>query len=138
MASSFTPNYNLEKPANGDDVNTWDVPVNGNSNLLDQILGTVTTISLTNANVNLTLSQQQNATIKLTGSISANIVIYFLAGRSGKWIVRNATTGNYTVTLQNANIKYKKFNDITSWNTSIATRSKCNCRSNCFQCSPFQ
>jgi len=35
MASTYTPNLNLEKPANNDYVDSWDVVVNANIDKLD-------------------------------------------------------------------------------------------------------
>jgi hypothetical protein len=41
MASTFTPRFNLEKPANNDYVDTWDRIVNANMDKLDAALATV-------------------------------------------------------------------------------------------------
>jgi hypothetical protein len=35
MASTFTPNLNLEKPGHGDRVNNWDAAVNANFDAID-------------------------------------------------------------------------------------------------------
>lgn len=99
MASSYTTNKDLQKPANGDYVGDWEIPVNGNSDILDKALGGVTSLSLTNADVTLTMSQAQALRIILTGSLSANITIYFPA-IGGEWLVYNNTTGAYTVTFK--------------------------------------
>jgi hypothetical protein len=99
MASSYTTNKDLEKPANGDYVGDWEIPVNGNMDIIDKALGGVTSLSLTNANVTLTDSQAQALRIILTGSLSANIIIYFPA-IGGEWLVYNNTTGAYTVTFK--------------------------------------
>ena len=100
MASSYTTNKDLEKPANGDYVGDWEIPVNGNSDILDKAFGGVTSISLTNADVTLTKTQAQALRIVLTGSLSANITIYFPSGIGGEWLVYNNTTGVYTVTFK--------------------------------------
>lgn len=99
MASSYTTNKDLEKPANGDYVGDWEIPVNGNMDIIDKALGGVTSLSLTNANVTLTDSQAQALRIILTGSLSANITIFFPA-IGGEWLVYNNTTGSYTVTFK--------------------------------------
>lgn len=99
MASSYTTNKDLEKPANGDYVGDWEIPVNGNMDIIDKALGGVTSLSLTNANVTLTDSQAQALRIVLTGSLSANITIFFPAV-GGEWLVYNNTTGAYTVTFK--------------------------------------
>lgn len=102
MASSYTTNKDLEKPANGDYVGDWEIPVNSNSDILDKAFGGATNLSLTNANVTLTKSQSQALRIVLTGSLSANITIFFPAGIGGEWLVYNNTTGSYTVTFKTA------------------------------------
>jgi len=70
--------------------------------VVDSSLGSTYSIALTNANVNLTQTNCQNARIKLTGLLSANVTIYFPSGVGGFFIVQNATTGAYTVTLASA------------------------------------
>lgn len=99
MASSFTTNKDLEKPANGDYVGDWEIPVNGNMDIIDKALGGATSLSLTNADVTLTDSQAQALRIILTGALSANITIYF-PQVGGEWLVYNNTTGEYTVTFK--------------------------------------
>lgn len=102
MVSSYTPNKNLEKPGNGDYVDTWNVPVNGDMNIIDAAFGGTFGVSLTNANVTLTQTQAQNVNINLTGLLSANVIVYFPASVAGYWIVTNNTTGAFTVTLASA------------------------------------
>lgn len=102
MVSSYTPNKNLEKPGNGDYVDTWNVPVNGDMNIIDAAFGGTFGISLTNTNVTLTQTQAQNVNINLTGLLSANVIVYFPASVAGYWIVTNSTTGSFTVTLASA------------------------------------
>ncbi|NIA20949.1 MAG: hypothetical protein GWP05_03025 [Anaerolineaceae bacterium] len=41
MASTYTTRLNLEKPANNDQVDTWDQVVNANMDLLDAAMFTV-------------------------------------------------------------------------------------------------
>ena len=38
MASTFTPNIQLNEPARNDDVGTWDTPVNSNMTLIDLVV----------------------------------------------------------------------------------------------------
>jgi microcystin-dependent protein len=102
MVSSYTTNKAFEKPANGDYVDTWNIPVNGDWDIADKAFGGTYSVSLTNANVNLTQGNCQNVRIRLTGSLSANVIIYFPSGISGFFIVQNATTGTYSVTLASA------------------------------------
>ena len=102
MASSYTTNKGLEKPGYNDYVNSWNVPLNSDMDVVDSSLGSTYSVALTNANVNLTQANCQNARIKLTGLLSANVTIYFPAGVGGFFIVQNTTTGAYTVTLASA------------------------------------
>jgi hypothetical protein len=102
MVSSYTPNKNLEKPGNGDYVDTWNVPVNGDMNIIDAAFGGTFGVSLTNTNVTLTQTQAQNVNINLTGLLSANVIVYLPASVAGFWIVTNATTGAFTVTIASA------------------------------------
>ena len=102
MTSSYTTNKGLEKPGYNDYVNSWNVPLNSDMDVVDSSLGSTYSIALTNANVNLTQTNCQNARIKLTGLLSANVTIYFPAGVGGFFIIQNTTTGAYTVTLASA------------------------------------
>ena len=45
MSSTFTPRFNLEKPANNDYVDTWDQVVNANMDKLDAALATVPVVT---------------------------------------------------------------------------------------------
>lgn len=102
MVSSYTTNKAFEKPANGDYVDTWNIPVNGDWDIADKAFGGTYSVSLTNVNVTLTQANCQNVRIRLTGSISGNITIYFPAAVSGFFIVTNDTTGSYSITLASA------------------------------------
>lgn len=102
MVSAYTTNKAFEKPANGDYVDTWNIPVNGDWDIADRAFGGTYSVALTNANVTLTQANCQNVRIRFTGSLSANIIIYLPSGVSGFFIVQNATTGTYSVTLASA------------------------------------
>lgn len=100
----MTTNLSLNQPAYNS--SGWNVPLNSNEDILDAAFGATSSISLTNANVTLTspttgtpLGQTQAMRVRLTGSISANITVYWPASVSGMWIVTNNTTGSYTITL---------------------------------------
>jgi hypothetical protein len=102
MVSSYTANKGFEKPANGDYVDTWQIPVNGDWDIADKAFGGTLSVSLTNANVTLTQANCQNVRIALTGALSGNVTIFFPAGVAGFFIVSNATTNAFTVTLSSA------------------------------------
>ena len=102
MVSTYTTNKNIEKPGNNDYIDTWDVPVNNNSDIIDSAFSGTHIVSLTSSNVTLTQDEAQNVCIKLTGTLTANVVVYFPSGISGFYIVDNSTSGSYTVTLSSA------------------------------------
>jgi hypothetical protein len=88
---AFTTNKNLEQPARGDYVGTWDTPVNSNTGIIDNSFGGVATVALTNSNVTLSAGQYQNVFLVFTGAISANIAITFPAVGSF-YTVQNLTS----------------------------------------------
>lgn len=102
MVSTYTTNKHIEKPGNNDYIDTWNVPVNNDWDIIDLGFGGTYNVSLTNANVTLTQANCQNVCVKLTGTLTGNVVIYFPSGVSGFYIVNNATSGSYTVTLASA------------------------------------
>lgn len=93
MADPVTSNRGYAVPTRGSDVNTWDTPVNGDFNLIDQNLGAVTNVAVTNTNVTLNAAQVACGTISVTGALSANVVIIF-PGVQGWWSIENLTTNN--------------------------------------------
>lgn len=92
MASTFTTNKGLERPGNGDYVDTWNIPVNADMTVIDTALGGVLNLNATAGNAVLTTSQYQNLIINVTGAMSANTTYTIPSGVGGQWIVRNATT----------------------------------------------
>jgi len=113
MASSFTTNKDIEKPGNGDYVDTWNVPLNGDMTVVDYALGTAISFNATAGSQ--TLGSYNHTTkvldtysyvplvINVTGAISANVVYTIPSGVGGQWIVYNTTTdatgGPWTVTF---------------------------------------
>lgn len=103
MASSYTTNKGLEKPGNGDYVDTWNVPVNGDMDVIDQAFGGVTSLNATSGSAVLTDTQYRSLIINVSGAISANVTYTIPSGVGGQWIIRNTTTdstgGPWTVTF---------------------------------------
>lgn len=97
MASSFTTNKSLEKPANGDYVDTWNVPVNGDMDIIDQAFGGTTALNATGGSATLTSTQYRSLSLSVTGAITGNVTYTIPAGVGGAWVVRNATTGSFDV-----------------------------------------
>jgi hypothetical protein len=93
--ASFTTNKNLEKPANGEYVDQWDVPLNGDMNIIDAAFGGVTSLNATSGSANLSTAANTsylNLALNITGAISANVIYTIPSGVGGSWVVRNATT----------------------------------------------
>jgi hypothetical protein len=92
MTSSYTTNKSLEKPANGDYVDTWNVPVNGDMDILDKALGGVLSLNASSGSAILTSTQYQNLILLISGAMSANVTYQIPSGVGGVWLVRNTTT----------------------------------------------
>jgi hypothetical protein len=103
MTSSFTTNKVIEKPGNGDYVDTWNVPVNGDMDIIDQAFGGTTSLNATGGSATLTDTQYRSLFFSITGSISASVVYTIPSGKAGQWIVFNSTTdssgGPWTITF---------------------------------------
>lgn len=103
MVSTFTTNKSLEKPGNGDYVDTWNVPVNADLDVIDQALGTVTSVNLAGGNVTLADTQYRSMGLTFTGALPAARTVTIPSGIGGSWIVTNNTTdasgGPWSVTV---------------------------------------
>lgn len=99
--TAFTANKSLTKPANGDDVDTWDVPVNANSDIIDAAFGGTTTLNVTGASgtVILTSTQYRPPFMVVSGTLTASVIYQVPSGVGGEWSVSNITTGAFTVTI---------------------------------------
>lgn len=96
MPDPTTTNRSLYVPTRGSNVGTWDSPINANFTAIDTLFGGVTTISVSSSNVSLNTSQCQNAVIRLTGTLSANIDVIFPTV-AAIYTVENLTTGAFYV-----------------------------------------
>lgn len=96
MADPVTVNRSLTIPSTGSDVGTWGVVLNGNSNLLDTMVGGFTSISTTGGTITLSAAQLACGTISVSGVLTSNVVLYFPSVR-GWWSIENLTTGNFVV-----------------------------------------
>ena len=104
MASSFSTDLKLELMVTGENSGTWGDKTNSNLNLLQQAIAgyqsvalssTNTTLSMTNA----TISDARNAILQFTGTITANCTVFIETGIEKTYIVDNATSGAFTVAL---------------------------------------
>jgi Phage Tail Collar Domain len=101
MVSTFSSNIQLEEPARGDDVGTWDTPVNNNMTLLDLVCGGNTTISLNNANITLSAGQFKSKLIVFNSTLTGSVTITFPTSFTKSYEVYNACSGTsaFTITL---------------------------------------
>jgi hypothetical protein len=103
MASSYTTNKVLEKPANGDYVDTWNVPVNADLDVIDQAFGGTTSLNATGGSATLTSAQYRSLILSVSGAISASVVYTIPSGKGGQWVVHNSTTdasgGPWSITI---------------------------------------
>ena len=102
MTSTFSTNKSLELPGNGDYVNTWNVPVNGDMSIIDAAFGGTTSLNATSGSATLTATQYQKMILNVTGSIAANVTYTIPSGVGGQWVVKNLTTGGYSIVIASA------------------------------------
>lgn len=104
MTSSYTTNKYIEKPANGDYPNTWNVPVNSDWDAIDTAFGGTASINAVGASgtVALTLNQYRPPNMVITGAMTANVNYQLPSGVGGIWTVYNNTSGAYTITISSA------------------------------------
>src|SRR5882762_5251059 len=95
MVDPVTPNLVLAQPIRGTDTGVWDIPVNGNTGIIDQAFGGITTVNLSSISVTLLSSQGQNAVIKLTGTLISNVQLTLPSIYKG-WIIDNQITNSLT------------------------------------------
>lgn len=102
MASTFTPNIQLEEPARGDDVGTWDTPVNSNMTLLDLVTAGTASITLNNAPVVLSAAQFQCNTLLFGSTLTGNVTVTLPSTFNKAYKVWNTCTGSsaFTITLR--------------------------------------
>jgi len=107
MASTFT-DLGLELMATGENAGTWGTKTNANLSLIEQLTGgynsqavtdSGTPTALTIADGALTGTAQQRV-IELTGSISGARIVTFPLLTENFYIIKNTTSGAYTVQLK--------------------------------------
>ena len=107
MASSYSTDLKLELQVTGENAGTWGDITNTNLVILQQSIAGYSAITL-NATTGATLSYTnglpsdgKNAVLNLTGTITTNVTVTIPTGITNKtYIIRNSTTGAYTVTVK--------------------------------------
>ena len=109
MASTYTP-LGIEKMATGENAGTWGTKTNANLDLIEQILGGYKAVSiaggaqttaLTVADGALTGTAQARM-IEFTGSITGNQIVTIPLDIENFYILKNSTSGSYTVQFKYA------------------------------------
>ena len=105
MASTYSTDLKLELMVTGENSGTWGDKTNTNLNLLDQAVSGYQLVTVT-ANTtlvmsNATISNARNAVLELSGTIAANTTVNMPAIQK-TYIVKNNTTGAFTVTFRGA------------------------------------
>ena len=103
--ATYTTRLRLEKQATGANSNTWGTRLNSNVfSLVDNAVAGYTTIALTSATVTLSVSdgsadQARSSMLELTGTLTSNVGVV-IPSVSKQYMVRNATSGSFTVTIK--------------------------------------
>ena len=94
--SSNSTNRGYILQTSGENPGTWGLTpgLNGNWQTADTNLGGVATIALSSSNVTLSSTQYANGTIRLSGTLTASVNVFFPAVQ-GWWTIENLTTGNF-------------------------------------------
>ena len=112
MASTFTPNYGIEKITTGEQSGTWGTTTNYNVNILDRI-ASYTAVALADASTATLTVRAASPTdgadnvqngmyrvIKFTGTLSQHCTITIApATTTAFFMIQNATTGGYNVVM---------------------------------------
>lgn len=102
MASTFTTNKSIEKPASGDYNNAWAAPVNADWDDVDAALGGVAVINVTGVGgptIALVIAQYRPPNIEFVGAMGADLTYDLPAGVGGVWSIRNATSGGHALSI---------------------------------------
>jgi len=109
----MTTNKNLQQPANGSDVGYWDQPLNNNFALIDAALGAVQQFNVGSVgpvtiNVNggtfvgaypANTPSYVPLVMYVFGAPTGNITLQLPAGVGGQWVISNAISNSYTLTI---------------------------------------
>ena len=104
MASTYSSRLRYELQANGEQSNLWGTNLNTVLSLIDSSIAGMATIATTGGSttltaLNSTADESRMAIIKVTGVLVSNATLVIPA-QTKTYVVWNATTGAYTVTLK--------------------------------------
>tara|TARA_R110000751_G_scaffold456_1_gene1656 strand:- start:592 stop:1053 length:462 start_codon:yes stop_codon:yes gene_type:complete len=104
MANSTSANLKLTVQATGENSGTWGQITNTNLLILEQAIGGYDAVGVTSgatlAFTNGALSNGKNKVLKLTGTIAGNVDVIVPDGIEKTYVIQNATTGAFTVTVK--------------------------------------
>ena len=109
MTSTYTP-LGVEKMVTGENAGTWGTKTNTNLQLIEQISGGYLAVDIAGGAGTTTLSKSDGATgsavatrvIQPTGSITGNRIVTMPVLTENFYIIKNSTSGAYTVQLKAA------------------------------------
>ena len=104
MASTYTP-LGIEIMTTGENAGTWGTKTNANLNLIEQLTGGFSTLSIAGGAQTTDLSVADGATtgtaqyrmIEFTGAITGNQIVTIPLDVETFYFLRNSTTGSFTV-----------------------------------------
>jgi len=104
MVSTFTPNKDLELPAHGDYVDTWEIPVNANMSDIDDAFGGSALLNATGLSGDqvLAVADYRPLSLLVSGAPVAATTYVVPSGVGGQWVFRNGTTGGFDIGLKSA------------------------------------
>lgn len=95
-----TANLGLTEPTVGSFDNTWGDALNTCITTFDARFGNVTAISTTGGTTTLNQAQENVNAIDVSGTLASAVTIAFLTGVGGTWIIRNGTSGAFSLTAK--------------------------------------
>lgn len=98
MPSSYT-SRGIELMATGEYTDSWGGTTNNNLSLINQIVSSNLAISTTGGTVTLTSDQASNLSYTVSGTLASAATIVF-PNRGGFFLVSNATSGSFTLTVK--------------------------------------
>ena len=109
MASTYT-DLGVELMATGENAGTWGTKTNANLNLIEQLTGGFLSVSIAGGAGTQALDvddgavtgEAQNKVLEFTGSITGNRIITWPVLTENFYIIKNSTSGAYTVQLKAA------------------------------------
>lgn len=109
MPTTYTDNTGITKPGPGEQSGTWGTTVNTNFDIIDRALNDVGTITLSGSTFTITtnngsLSDGQYRTLVFVGTLGSDCTVTIDPnGASKTYLVKNDTTGGFSVILSQGN-----------------------------------